>query len=61
MSPPRHLAPLALAALSWVVLQRLNRTKGWFRPGEVIFWDAVVGVLFSGVVAVVSSGICSKG
>ena len=42
MSPPQHLVPLALAALGWMALARVNRATGWFRPGEVIFWDAVV-------------------
>ena len=42
MTPLLRLFPLLLAALAWLALQRLNRAKGWFRPGEVIFWDAVV-------------------
>jgi len=44
-SPPRHLVPLALAALGWVALARVNRAQGWFRLGEVICWDAVMLVV----------------
>lgn len=39
------LFPLAVAALGWYGLYRLNRVKRWFRIGEVIFWDAVLLVL----------------
>ena len=45
MSPLLHLVPLALAALDWLALARLTRNTGWFRPGEVIFWDAVLLVV----------------
>ena len=39
------LAPVAIAALGWYGLYRLNRRKRWFRIGEVIFWDAILLVL----------------
>ena len=45
MTPLLHLVPLGLAALGWLALARLNRNTGWFRPGEVIFWDAVLLVV----------------
>ena len=45
MTPLLHLVPLGLAACGWLALQRLNRAKGWFRPGEVVFWDAVLLVV----------------
>ncbi len=39
------LLPLAVAALGWYGLYRLNRAKRWFRIGEVIFWDAILLIL----------------
>jgi hypothetical protein len=39
------LVPVAVAALGWYALHWLNRRKGWFRIGEVIFWDAILLVL----------------
>ena len=45
VSPLLHLVPLGIAALGWLALHRLNRVKGWFRIGELIFWDAIVLVL----------------
>ena len=39
------LVPVAVAALGWYGLHRLNRRKRWFRIGEVIFWDAILLVL----------------
>ena len=39
------LAPIAIAALGWYGLYRINRRKRWFRVGEVIFWDAILLVL----------------
>jgi hypothetical protein len=39
------LAPVALAAIGWYGLYRLNRRRGWFRIGELIFWDVVLLVL----------------
>jgi hypothetical protein len=43
--PLVHVVPLALAALGWLGLHRLNRARGWFRIGELIFWDAILLVL----------------
>ena len=40
-----HFVPLGIATLAWLVLHRLNRAKGWFRLGELSFWDAIVVVL----------------
>jgi len=40
-----HFVPLGIAALGWLALHRLNRLQGWFRTGELIFWDAIVLVL----------------
>ena len=40
-----HFVPLGIAALGWLVLHRLNRAGGWFRFGELIFWDVIVLVL----------------
>lgn len=34
--------PLVLAALVWLGLWRINRTRKWFTVGEVMFWDVVV-------------------
>ena len=45
MSAALHLIPLAVAAGGWYLLYLLNRRKGWFRIGEVIFWDAIILVL----------------
>jgi hypothetical protein len=45
VSPLLHLVPLAIAALGWAALHRVNRRRGWFRMGEVIFWDAILLVL----------------
>ena len=45
MSPLVHLVPLAIAALGWLGLHRLNRRRGWFRIGELIFWDAILLVV----------------
>ena len=40
-----HLVPLSLAALCWWLFYRFNRTRGWFRVGELIFWDAILLIL----------------
>jgi hypothetical protein len=40
-----HIVPLGIAALCWLALHRLNRAKGWFRIGELVFWDAIALVL----------------
>jgi hypothetical protein len=31
--------------LGWYGLYRLNRPFGWFRLGELIFWDVILLVL----------------
>ena len=33
MTPLLHLVLLAIAALGWLALQRVNRAQGWFRRG----------------------------
>lgn len=45
MSALLHIVPLAIAALGWLALHRLNRLQGWLRTGELIFWDAIVLVV----------------
>ena len=45
MSPLLHLVPLGIAALGWLALHQVNRRRGWFRIGEVLFWDAILLVL----------------
>jgi hypothetical protein len=45
VSPLVHLVPLGIAALGCLALHRVNRRRGWFRIGEVIFWDAILLVV----------------
>ncbi len=45
MSALLGLVPLGVAALGWYGLYRVNRSRGWFRIGELIFWDAILLVL----------------
>lgn len=45
MNPMIHLIPVAVSGLGWYLLNRLNRRKGWFRVGELIFWDAILLIL----------------
>ncbi len=45
MSGAIHFVPLAIAAGLWFGLYRVNRAKGWFRIGELIFWDAILLIL----------------
>jgi hypothetical protein len=37
--------PVAIAAVGWYGLYRLNRAKRWFRIGEIIFWDVILLIL----------------
>lgn len=37
-----HLIPLGIAAALMFLLARLNRSTGWFRTGELVFWDAIL-------------------
>lgn len=39
------LAPIGFAAVFWFALHRFNRPRGWFRIGELIFWDAIALIL----------------
>ena len=39
------LVPIILAAIVWLAFWRINRVKGWFTLGEVIFWDVIVLIL----------------
>jgi len=39
------LVPVAIAGVGWWGIWRLNRHYGFFRIGEVIFWDSVLLVL----------------
>ncbi len=45
MSVLLGLLPVGIAALGWYGLYRVNLRKGWFRIGELIFWDAIGLVL----------------
>ena len=45
MNVALHVVPVALAAVGWYGLHRLNRNKAWFRTGEVIFWHVIVLIL----------------
>ncbi|MDH3473998.1 MAG: hypothetical protein OEM59_09910 [Rhodospirillales bacterium] len=47
MSGLLALVPLGLAAALWYALYRVNRRRGWFRPGELIFWDAIALILIT--------------
>lgn len=40
-----HFLPLAIGALAWAGLARLNRRCKWLRIGELIFWDAIILVI----------------
>ncbi len=35
------MVPISLAGALWYGLHRLNRTRGWFRVGELVFWDVI--------------------
>lgn len=37
--------PLILAAIFWLGFWQINRTKGWFTVGEMIFWDVIALIL----------------
>ena len=37
-----HLIPVGIAAALWFAMSRLNRITGWFRIGELVFWDAIL-------------------
>ncbi|MDH3318020.1 MAG: hypothetical protein OER43_19965 [Gammaproteobacteria bacterium] len=39
------LVPVGIAVALCVGLHRLNRGRGWFRIGELIFWDAIILVI----------------
>lgn len=45
MKSALHLIPVAVAAIGWYGLHRLNKSRAWFRIGEVIFWDAILLIL----------------
>ena len=45
MSLMLGLVPVALAGIGRYGLYRLNRGRGWFRIGELIFWDVILLVL----------------
>ena len=34
--------PLIVSALGWWLFHRFNRSRRWFTPGELIFWDAIL-------------------
>ncbi len=37
-----HLIPVGIAAVLCLLLARLNRSTGWFRTGELVFWDVIL-------------------
>ena len=39
------LVPVGIAAAICFGLHKINRGRGWFRIGELIFWDAIILVL----------------
>ncbi len=39
------LVPVLLSAVVWFGFWRVNRKRGWFTIGEVIFWDVIVLIL----------------
>lgn len=45
MSAVAHLTPVLLAAVFWYLLSALNRRRGWFRIGEIIFWDVIILII----------------
>ncbi len=45
MSAVAHLIPVLLAAVFWYLLSALNRRRGWFRIGEIIFWDVIILII----------------
>ncbi len=45
MSTLLAFVPVAISAVAWYGLYRLNRRTRWFRRGEIIFWDAILLVL----------------
>ena len=45
MSTVLAAVPVAVAAALGYLLHRLNRPRGWFRIGELIFWDVVILVV----------------
>ena len=45
MSGLVHLVPLAIAAGLGALLHRVNRSRGWLRLGELIFWDVVLLII----------------
>ena len=45
MSIVLGLVPLGLSAALWTALHMVNRRTGWFRTGELIFWDAILLIL----------------
>lgn len=42
MSAALHLIPLAVSSICWLLLHRMGRKTGWFRIGELIFWDVII-------------------
>lgn len=42
MNATLSIIPVGLAAIVWYALHKLNRSGGWFRIGELMFWDAIV-------------------
>lgn len=45
MSGAVYLLPLALSAVGWWGLNRLNKRTGWFRIGEIIFWNCILTII----------------
>jgi hypothetical protein len=45
MNPAIHLIPVLISTFIWYGIHLINRRKGWFRIGEVIFWDVIVLII----------------
>jgi hypothetical protein len=43
--PLLAVLPVGFAAVFWFGLHRLNRGRGWFRIGELMFWDAIILII----------------
>jgi hypothetical protein len=40
-----HSIPIGSSVALWYLVSRLNRATGWFRTGEIVFWDAILVIV----------------